>query len=110
MEILNNGGKHMNNTVNHYYLLVNGNVDQKWVTAVQVVVGNLLDLSRIIVTALCIIALTFLAIDYFRTSPSVKSEQKHRLPDYVIGIVILLGSANILPFLIELVSSILVTI
>ena len=101
----------MNNTVNHYQLLTNSNnVDENLVGAVQKLFGNVLDLSRIIVTAICIIALTFVAISYFRSTPSVKSEKKHVLPDYIIGIVILLGTANILPFLIELVSSIIGTL
>ena len=93
--------------MNYYHLLVNGNVNNDLVSGFQMILGNILDLSRIVVTGFCIISLTILAINYFRTSPTVKGEQKHALPDYVIGIVILLGAANILPFLVKLVSSIL---
>lgn len=93
--------------MNQYKFLIDGPVYNEAVYTWQNVVGGVLDLSRIIITAICLIALTILAIKYFVESPTVKSEQKHALPDYIIGIVIFLGAANIIPFLVKFVLSIL---
>lgn len=90
-----------------YKFLINGEVYDEAVTTWQNVVGGALDLSRIIITGFCIIALTILAIKYFSNSPTIKSEQKSALPDYMIGIVILLGAANIIPVLVKFVAAIL---
>ena len=93
--------------MSQYEFLINGPVYNEAVYTWQNVIGGVLDIVRIVVTGICLIALTILAIKYFTESPTVKSEQKTALPYYIIGIVILLGVANILPFLIDIVSSIL---
>lgn len=93
--------------MNQYEFLINGNVYDEPVYTVQNIIGGIIDIVRIVITAWCLIALTILAIKYFTQTPNVKSEQKHSLPDYIIGIVIFLGIANIIPFIAQFVSSIL---
>lgn len=93
--------------MNQYQFLINGNVYDEPVYTVQNIIGGIIDVVRIVITAWCLIALTILAIKYFTESPTVKSEQKSALPDYIIGIVIFLGVANILPFIVQFISSIL---
>lgn len=90
-----------------YNFLIGGPVYNKAVVTTQNIVGGIVDVIRIVVTAICLIALTILAIKYFMGTPTIKSEQKSELPDYVIGIVLFLGIANFLPFLVELIGSIL---
>ena len=96
--------------MNQYEFLISGNVYGKAVDTTQNIMGGIIDIIRIIVTAVCLIALTILAIKYFSNTPTVKSEQKSALPDYIIGIVIFLGVANFLPFIVEIIGSILAQI
>lgn len=93
--------------MNQYQFLISGPVYNEPVETVRNLIGGTIDIVRIIITALCIIALTILAIKYFSESPSIKSEQKSVLPDYMIGIVMFLGITNILPFIVDIISSIL---
>lgn len=90
-----------------YEFLINGNVYDRAVYSTQNIMGGIIDIIRIIITAFCLIALTILAIKYFWGTPTVKSEQKSELPDYMIGIIIFLGAANFLPFIVEIIGSIL---
>ena len=96
--------------MSQYNFLINGPVYDRGEYTVQNIMGGVIDIIRIVVTAICLIALTFLAIRYFMGTPTIKSEQKSELPDYIIGILIFLGVANFLPFLVEIIGSILAQI
>lgn len=93
--------------MNQYNFLINGPVFNEFVDTIRNVLGSGLDIVRIIVTGMAIIALLILSIKYFTETPTGKSEQKNALPDYIIGIVLFVGATYILTFLMEFISTVL---
>lgn len=93
--------------MNQFQFLIDGPVHDSAVYTFQNVVGGIIDLIRIVVTGVCLIMLTVLAIKYFSNTPTIKNESKNALPDYIIGIVIFLGIANFLPFIADLIGAVL---
>ena len=92
--------------MNQYKFLINGPVYDKPVSYLQNFMGSTIDIVRIIVTGVCLIALAILAIKYFWGTPGVKAEKKTDLLEYMMGIFIFLGITNIIPFIAELLDSV----
>ena len=62
--------------MNQFQFLIDGPVHDSAVYTFQNVVGGIIDLIRIVVTGVCLIMLTVLAIKYFSNTPTIKNESK----------------------------------
>ena len=93
--------------MNQFEFLIDGPVYDNAVNTTQNLIGGAIDLIRIVVSGVCLIMLTVLAIKYFSNTPTVRNESKNALPDYIIGIVIFLGIANFLPFIADIIGAVL---
>lgn len=100
--------------LSNFFASANENMVENWIGKERWVIGNVLNIVRLVGSGIALIALTMMAITYFtsdgKSMPGAverKADVKgHQLLNFAIGAAVFIGASNLLYFIANFVEDI----